>query len=97
MRDNPPPARREYLDLSRVQINYASGTWAVGGQGRRDGIRALLLSRHRFPADIIGHAVWLYHVFSLSLRDVELILAERGVVVDADARKHSALVPKIRR
>src|ERR1700744_5567144 len=36
---------------------------------------------HRFPAEIISHAVWLYHVFSLSLRDVELILAERGVVV----------------
>jgi putative transposase len=29
----------------------------------------------------ITHAVWLYHVFSLSLRDVELLLAERGVVV----------------
>jgi putative transposase len=37
--------------------------------------------RHRFPAEIIAHAVWLYHVFSLSLRDVELILAERGVLV----------------
>jgi putative transposase len=37
--------------------------------------------RHRFPAEIISHAVWLYHVFSLSLRDVELILAERGVAV----------------
>ena len=37
--------------------------------------------RHRFSAGIISHAVWLYHVFSLSLRDVELILAERGVVV----------------
>jgi putative transposase len=36
---------------------------------------------HRFPAEIIGHAVWLYHVFSLSLRDVELILAERGITV----------------
>ncbi len=33
------------------------------------------------PAEIISHAVWLYHVFSLSLRDVELILAERGVLV----------------
>ncbi len=30
--------------------------------------------RDRFPAEIIGHAVWLYHVFSLSLRDVELLL-----------------------
>ena len=37
--------------------------------------------RHRFPSAIISHAVWLYHVFSLSLRDVELLLAERGIVV----------------
>ena len=37
--------------------------------------------RHRFPAEIISHAVWLYYVFSLSLRDVELLLAERSVVV----------------
>jgi putative transposase len=37
--------------------------------------------RHRFPAEIISHAVWLYHVFSLGPRDVELILAERGIVV----------------
>jgi putative transposase len=37
--------------------------------------------RHRFPAAIIRHAVWLYHVFSLSLRDCELLLAERGMVV----------------
>ena len=35
----------------------------------------------RTPAEIISHAVWLYHVFSLSLRDVELILAERGIGV----------------
>ncbi len=34
---------------------------------------------HRFPAEIISHAIWLYHVFSLSLRDVELILAEGAV------------------
>lgn len=41
--------------------------------------------RHRFPAELIGHAVWLYHVFSLSLRDVELILAKRGVVVSYES------------
>jgi putative transposase len=34
---------------------------------------------HRFPAEVISHAVWLYHVFSL--RDVELLLAERGIIV----------------
>src|SRR5437868_760384 len=44
--------------------------------------------RHRFPAEIISHAVWLYHVFSLSLRDVELILAERGVVVTHESIRH---------
>ena len=41
--------------------------------------------RHRFPAEIISHAVWLYHVLTLSLRDVELLLAERGVVVSYEA------------
>jgi putative transposase len=35
----------------------------------------------RFPVEVIQHAVWLYHCFSLSLRGVELILAARGVVV----------------
>ncbi|MFK4047885.1 IS6 family transposase, partial [Roseomonas mucosa] len=29
---------------------------------------------YRFPAEVIQHAVWLYHLFSLSLRDIELIL-----------------------
>ena len=35
--------------------------------------------RHRFPPDIIGYAVWLYHRYCLSFRDVEDLLAERGV------------------
>ena len=34
---------------------------------------------------MIGHAVWLYHCFSLSLRDVETILAARGVVVSYES------------
>ena len=41
--------------------------------------------RHRFPAELISHAVWLYHVFSLSFRDVELLLAERGVIVSYES------------
>ena len=36
---------------------------------------------YRFPAEIIGHAVWLYFRFALSYRDVEELLAERGVVL----------------
>lgn len=37
--------------------------------------------RYRFPAEIIAHAVWLYDRFPLSLRDVEDLLAERGIDV----------------
>ena len=39
----------------------------------------------RFPPEVIEHAVWLYHCFSLSLRDVELILAGRGIVVSYES------------
>jgi putative transposase len=35
----------------------------------------------RFPSEIISHAVWLYFRFSLSYRDVEELLAQRGIVV----------------
>ena len=35
--------------------------------------------RHQFPAEIIRHAVWLYLRFTLSYRDVEELLAERGI------------------
>jgi len=36
---------------------------------------------YRFPPEIISHAVWLYHWFTLSFRDIEDLLAERGVIV----------------
>ncbi len=36
---------------------------------------------HRFPVEILSHAVWLYFRFCLSFRDVEELLAERGVLV----------------
>jgi hypothetical protein len=40
---------------------------------------ASLYYRHRFPAEIISHCVWLYFRFSLSLRDVEEMMFIRGV------------------
>ncbi|MUO80753.1 IS6 family transposase [Agrobacterium vitis] len=40
-----------------------------------------LYRRHRFPAEAIAHAVWLYFRFPLSLRMVEDILATRGIIV----------------
>ncbi len=36
---------------------------------------------HRFPAEIISHAVWLYFRFGLSFRDTEDLLAQRGISV----------------
>ena len=41
--------------------------------------------RHRFPGEIISHAVWLYYRFSLSHRDVEELLFERGIIVSYEA------------
>jgi len=39
----------------------------------------LSFKRHRFPPDVIRRAVWLYFRFTLSFRDVEEMLAERGI------------------
>ena len=44
-------------------------------------IRRSRYLRHRFPPEIISHAVWLYHRYCLSFRDVEDLLAERGIIV----------------
>jgi len=44
-------------------------------------VRQLSFKRHRFPPDVIRQAVWLYFRFTLSLRDVEELLAQRGVDV----------------
>ena len=44
-------------------------------------MKPLSYARHQFPPDIIRHAVWLYLRFTLSFRDVEDLLAERGIEV----------------
>jgi len=41
--------------------------------------------RHRFPPEIIAYAVWLYYRFALSFRDVEELLASKGVIVSYEA------------
>jgi putative transposase len=43
--------------------------------------KTISYQRHRFPSEIISHAVWLYHGFCLSFREVEELLAERGITV----------------
>ena len=44
-------------------------------------IKSVSYKRHRLPPEIIAHAVWLYFRFPLSLRLVEEMLLERGIVV----------------
>ena len=39
----------------------------------------IALKRHRFPPDVIRYAVWLYFRFTLSIRDAEELLAQRGI------------------
>jgi putative transposase len=40
-----------------------------------------LCAGYRYPSQIISHAVWLYHRFTLSLCDIEELLAARGIAV----------------
>jgi transposase-like protein len=44
-------------------------------------MRQISFKRRRFPPNIVRHAVWLYARFTLSFRDIEEMLAERGLVV----------------
>ncbi len=41
--------------------------------------------RHRFPPDIISYAIWLYYRFNLCHRDIEDLLAERGITVSRES------------
>ncbi len=42
-------------------------------------MQPLSFKRHRFPPEIIRHSIWLYARFTLSYRDIEELLAERGL------------------
>lgn len=55
--------------------------------------------RHRFPPEIIAHAVWLYCQFNMSFREVEELLLERGIDVSYETIRRwvSKFGPKIAR
>jgi len=46
---------------------------------------ASMYKRHRFPPEIIQHVVWLYHRFNLSSRDIEDLMAERGIAISYES------------
>src|SRR6201987_1167317 len=53
--------------------------------------------RHRFPPAIIQHAVWVYLRFTLSYRDVEELLAERGLDISYETVRYWVLKFRLRR
>ncbi len=54
-------------------------------------MRQVIYTRQRFPPAVIQHAVWLYFRFALSYRDVEDMLAERGIDVSYETVRRWAL------
>jgi len=44
-----------------------------------------MYKRHRFPPEIIQHTAWLYHRFNLSARDIEDLMAERGIAISYES------------
>jgi putative transposase len=54
-------------------------------------MKPISYARHRFPPDVIRHAVWLYLRFTLSYRDVEDLLAERGLTVSNESSRRWVL------
>jgi hypothetical protein len=59
--------------IGHWHVKYGGGVWPREYVSL---IKLISFKRHRFPPDIIQHAVWLYARFTLSFRDVEDMLAE---------------------
>jgi len=68
-------------------VNDGNGTDKLTPIGSElpDESPANLYKRHRFPAEIIQYAVWLYHRFNLRHRDIEDLLAKKGILVSYEA------------
>lgn len=66
------------VSLTLTSLRTLTGVSHLGGGAV---LAKLSFKRHRFPPVVIRHAIWLYFRFSLSLRDVEELLAQRGVDV----------------
>ena len=81
-------ARRCFVDESRNLTGIAAGglvtpfraCGSAGGSVAK-GMKKISYRGYRFPPEIIHQAIWLYLRFTLSLRDVEDLLAERGIMV----------------
>src|ERR1019366_4873004 len=75
----PPHTRGWTFPGRHRQVNFGYWIWRLFWIMNH--ARDPLYRRHRFPAEVIGYAVWLYFRFPLSLRMVEEMLAARGTIV----------------
>jgi putative transposase len=72
---------------------WMHGLAAAGMEGERSGMTTPVRSRydgHRFPAEIISHAIWLYFRLPLGLRMVEEMVAARGIIVSYESMRQWA-------
>jgi putative transposase len=67
------------------QQNISQGLTIQVKWGKWDNLMMNTYERHRFPPDIISYTVWLYYRFNLSHRDIEDLLAERGLTVSHES------------
>ena len=79
--DRATPEWSEGPRTSSTVLSSSVGAWQTWPM-KRD---TLSYHGYRFPPDIISHAVWLYHRFGVSFRDVEDLLAQRGITVSCEA------------
>ena len=71
------PAAARHASKGLVTLSHCRRTLAAVDES----MRPLSYAGYRFPPEIIQHAIWLYLRFTLSFRDVEELLAERGIDV----------------
>src|ERR671927_1927 len=64
-----------------VSVRSLARRWGAGYRAGMTPPREPSYAGHRFPPEVIGHAVWLYFRFPLGLRMVEEMLAARGITV----------------
>ena len=79
-----PDARRPWALSRRF---WLAASLAVGSQG----MKKISYKGYRFPPEIIQQAIWLYLRFTLSFRDVEDLLAERGITVSYETIRRRGL------
>jgi putative transposase len=69
--------------MDRLLLSRVLSTWQLPQQLCNNLLikNLNIYAGYGYPSQIISHAIWLYHRFTLSFRDIEVLLATRGIVV----------------